>query len=519
MFLSSDREPQPCVLVIFGGSGALTARKIAPALYNLARENRLPDNVAVVGFGRSELSTEAFRKRFEENIAQYSRTGAADENVFSWLAPRIFYQQGNYHEIESFRELGELLDTIDEQYRTDGGRIFYNAIPPQLMSDVVVNLHEAKLLVRRMPHEEEEKGPMRIVLEKPFGRDLGSARKLNRTLEERIEESQIFRMDHYLGKETVQNLLVLRFANSIFEPLWNNRHVAHVHVTVAETAGVEERAGYFENTGALRDVLQNHVLQLLALFTMEPPVSLDPNSIRDAKANVLKSLRRSSEEDIRCSTIRGQYATGEIDGEKVSAYREEKGVATDSNTETFVALRTYIDNWRWSGVPFYLTTGKRLAEQVTEVAIEFRSVPNILFRRARDEELSTNLLKVRVQPEESVTLRICSKQPGLGMHISSEEMHFPCDTRVASATPKAYERLLLDVMAGNSTLFTRRDEIELAWEFVEPIMHYWGEQGPPEFPNYPAGTWGPIHGKDFFRPDVCYSLFLNRMDEVQDENS
>jgi glucose-6-phosphate 1-dehydrogenase len=318
-------------------------------------------------------------------------------------------------------------------------------------------------------------------------------------------------MDHYLGKETVQNLIVLRFANAIFEPIWNNRHVKHVHVTVAESVGVEQRASYFEQSGALRDVMQNHVLQLLSLFTMEPPASLEPNAVRDEKAKLLRCLRPLSGEDLACSVVRGQYGPGEIDGTPVPGYRQEEGVDPASTTATFVGLRTYIDNWRWEGVPFYLSTGKRLPRKLTEVAIEFHEVPYVLFRAMEDVELETNLMRVRVQPEEGVSLRISTKTPGFGMDIRSTTMDFPYAARFPAASREAYERLLLEVMAGNTTLFTRRDEIELAWQFVEPILQHWDSEEPPSFPNYPAGTWGPIHGADFFREDVCYSRVRQRM--------
>ena len=495
---------EACVLVVFGASGDLTRRKVAPALYNLARGGALPEPTVVLGFGRTEFSDEQFRAHLKGNVARFSQHELIAE-VWESLAARIFYQHGDYANAAAFEQLRQRLEYLDEQFGLGGSRTFYFAIAPDLTPAILDNLASCGLIQQRHRAEEKDKGYIRVVLEKPFGRDLESARSLNKSLEEKLDESQVFRMDHYLGKETVQNIIVLRFANSIFEPVWNNRHVKHIHVTVAETVGVAGRTGYFERTGALRDVMQNHVLQLLSLVTMEPPYSLDADSIRDEKAKVLRCLRPVSGEDLRCAVVRGQYGAGQIDGAPVPAYRDEDGVDPESSTETLVALRTYIDNWRWSGVPIYLATGKRMAAHLTEIAVEFKEIPHVLFRALEGLDLQTNLLKIRVQPKEGVSVRICTKAPGLAMEMRPVEMDFPYESVFSSASPEAYERLLLDVMDGNATLFARRDEIELAWLFVEPILRDW-EHGPaPAFPNYPAGTWGPIRGTDFFREDTCYS--------------
>ncbi|MFW6279680.1 MAG: glucose-6-phosphate dehydrogenase, partial [Planctomycetota bacterium] len=402
MLLNSKEDPGPAVMTIFGASGDLMRRKVAPAIYNLFREDLLHENMAFIGFARSDYSDESFRERIRSGLSEFARGGPPDEEEWEELAQRIFYEQGDYRTPAAFESLAERVRQIDGEFGIGGGRLHYLAVPPEVVEPIVLNLNSAGLLERRSREEETKHGAARVVLEKPFGRDLESARELNRVLERQLDESQIFRMDHYLGKETVQNILVLRFANAIFEPIWQNRYVKHVHVTVAEKQGIGSRAGYFENAGALRDVMQNHVLQLLALFTMEPPASLEADAIRDEKAKVLRCLRRLSGEELECSVVRGQYGPGTVDGDRAPGYREEKGVSEESCTETFVALRTYIDNWRWAGVPFYLTTGKRLPRKLTEVAIEFKQVPPVLFGTFDQQKPETNVLKIRVQPDENV---------------------------------------------------------------------------------------------------------------------
>jgi glucose-6-phosphate 1-dehydrogenase len=502
-------RPECCVMVIFGASGDLTQRKLAPALYNLARESLLPDRTVLLGYGRTEMTDAAFRRRLRESVSRFSRTQPIVEGAWEALAARIFYQQGAYDEVESYRRLQRRLRQLDRKFDTGGNRVFYLAIPPSVVVPILDNLSAAHSLDRRPRCDEEGACYLRAVFEKPFGHNLDSARRLDNEIERLLAESQVFRMDHYLGKETVQNISVLRFANSIFENVWSAQCVRYIRVTVAEMLGMEGRGSYFDPVGILRDILQNHVLQLLTLVTMEPPASLAPDAIRDEKVKVLRCLRRLEGDEVRRSAVRGQYGRGMLDGREVPAYREEEGVAHDSNTETFVGLRTYIDNWRWAGVPIYLCAGKRLAATLTEVAVEFKEVPGILFGAMEGVELKPNRLKLRIQPDEGVSLRFASKVPGLGLELKNVEMDFPYGSAFPAASPEAYERLLLDVMAGNSALFARRDEVELAWEFATSILEAWEQQPAPDFPNYAPGTWGPIPPERFFSPEAVYSDVLS----------
>ncbi len=498
MLDSESRRPECCIIVIFGASGDLTQRKLAPALYNLAKEGLLPDCTTVLGYGRTDLTDDAFRQRLQASVSRFSRTQPLDKSAWDALAAHAFYQQGSYDQREDFVKLQARLQELDQSAQTHGNRIFYLAVPPGVVTAILDNLSAVGSLSRRAPGAGTEAPYLRVVFEKPFGRDLQSARELNGHIDRLLDETQIFRMDHYLGKETVQNISVLRFANSVFEHVWHADSVRYIRVTVAETLGVEDRGGYFDETGILRDILQNHVLQLLTLVTMEPPSSLAADAVRDEKVKVLRCLRRLSGEEIRRSVARGQYGRGVVDKKEVPAYREESGVDPHSDTETFVGLRTYIDNWRWAGVPIYLCAGKRLAASLTEVAIEFKEVPAVLFGALEGVQLKPNRLKLRIQPDEGVSLRFASKVPGLGMELKTVEMDFPYASAFRAASPEAYERLLLDVAAGNSALFTRRDEVELAWEFATGILEAWEKEGPPPFPNYAAGTWGPVPSDRFF---------------------
>ncbi len=500
----NERPPQHCIIVIFGASGDLTRRKLAPALYNLAREELLPERTVIVGYGRTEMSDEEFREHLRESLSRFSRTQPIEEEVWGDLGRRAFYQQGGYDEPDAYGRLQRRLGELDEEFATEGNRLFYLSIPPSVVLPILNNLRQVGSLERRRPCDEGGCGCLRVVFEKPFGHDLESARELNAEIDRLLDEAQVFRMDHYLGKETVQNISVLRFANSIFEHVWHSESVRFVRVTVAEQIGVEDRGGYFDQTGILRDILQNHVLQLLTLVTMEPPSSLAADAIRDEKVKVLRSLRRLTGEEVRRSVIRGQYGAGAMDGEDVPAYRDEQGVDPHSDTETFVGLRTYIDNWRWAGVPVYLCAGKRLAESLVEVAVEFKEVPSILFGAMEGVDLKANRLVVRVQPDEGVSLRFTSKVPGLGLELRNVEMDFPYGSAFPAASPEAYERLLLDVMSGNAALFTRRDEVELAWEFATTILEAWERMPPPDFPNYAPGTWGPISSERFFAESTDY---------------
>jgi len=497
-------EPVGGAIVIFGASGDLTKRKLGPALYNLARERLLPANTALVGCGRTAMTDESFRNYLAESIAQFSRTQPVDDDVWADLSRRVFYQTCSYDDADAYRALHARLDDVDDQCGTRGNRVFYLAVPPTVVEPVLRNLAAAGSMERRRACDEAGACYLRVVFEKPFGRGPESARRLNDVIDGLMEESQAFRMDHYLGKETVQNISVLRFANSIFEHIWHAESVRSIYVTVAETMGVEERGGYFDQTGILRDILQNHVLQLLTLVMMEPPASLSADAIRDEKVKVLRCLRRLEGAEVKRSVVRGQYGSGSMDGADVCAYRQEQGVAADSNTETFVGLRTYIDNWRWAGVPVYLCAGKRLARHLTEVAVEFKHVPTVLFGAMEGMELKPNRLKLRIQPDEGVSLRFATKVPGLVMDLRNVEMNFPYGSAFPAASSEAYERLLLDVMAGNSALFARRDEVELAWEFAGSILQAWEGHPPPDFPNYLPGTWGPVSSADFFAEHTSY---------------
>ncbi|NLW50458.1 MAG: glucose-6-phosphate dehydrogenase [Candidatus Brocadiaceae bacterium] len=504
MFETSPAKPEPGVFVILGGSGDLTRRKLVPALYNLAREGLLPERSAVVGYGRSAMTDQQFRSRLREGVERFSRTRPVDAGVWEALGARTFYVQGDYGDAADHARLRATLAGVDERCGTRGNRIFYLSVPPHVVVPALEALSASGNLERRRPCEQDDACYLRVVFEKPFGRDLESARALNAHIDRLLDESQTFRMDHYLGKETVQSISVLRFANSVFEHVWNAQTVRAIRVTVAEALGMEGRGGSFDSVGLLRDILQNHVLQLLTLVTMEPPAALTAEAVRDEKAKVLRCLRRLEGPEVRRSAVRGQYGGGTVDGRPVPAYREEEGVAEDSTTETFVGIRTHVDNWRWAGVPIYLCAGKRLAESLAEVAVEFKEVPPILFRAVEGVELQPNRLTLRVQPDEGVSLRFATKVPGLTPALRNVKMDFPYGSASPAGSPEAYERLLLDVMAGNSALFARRDEVELAWQFAGGILDAW-EAEAPAFPNYAPGTWGPVTPGVFFREDTDYS--------------
>jgi glucose-6-phosphate 1-dehydrogenase len=503
--------PAECIMVVFGASGDLAARKIIPALYNLQREDLLPTHIRVVGFARSSFTTASFREHLLEGLRRHSRIPPEnDPEAWSSLKDNILYCRGNYDSVEDINRLKDMIEELESNISAgQPNRLFYFAVPPDTVKPLVHILAETGLIQRLRNAEEEEKGFRRVVLEKPFGHDLASAAELNDTLQKHLEENQIYRMDHYLGKETVQNIMVLRFANSLFEPVWNNKYVDHVHVTVAESDGVGKRGKYFDSSGALRDVMQNHVLQLLALFAMEPPSSTKPDAVRAEKVKLLSALAPLSDEDICCSVLRGQYGPGKIEGQEVPGYREEQGVAPDSNTETFAAIRAHINNWRWSGVPFYLSTGKRLARKLTEVAIGFKDIPHQIFSQQDCRGMKPNMLRIQVEPDERVALRITTKTPGLDMNLTTVDMDLPYSARFTGQSPEAYERLVLDAMAGNPSLFASAEEIELAWRYLEPVLQFWRKQPPSDFPDYAAGSWGPIEGEAFFRKDICYDEAKN----------
>jgi len=496
------REAGPCSVVIFGATGDLTRRKLVPALYNLARDGLLHPDTSVVGFARRPWSDEEFRGEMRNGVETYSRNQPIDEEVWNGLAGDISYVSGNFADTAAYGKLEQRLSALDAERGDPGCRLFYLATPPDAYETILGNLREAGVV-----HGRGEAGEGRIIVEKPFGRDLASARRLNEVLHRTFPEDQVFRIDHYLGKETVQNLLVFRLENGIFEPLWNRRYVDHVQITVAEAEGVGTRASFYEQVGVARDMLQNHLLQLLTLVAMEPPVRFDAKAVRDEKVKVLEAIRPFTPDEVRSRVVRGQYAAGMVGGVEAVGYREEGGVDAESATETYLAARLAVDNWRWAGTPFFVRSGKRLPKRDSEITIVFRAAPHNPFTGMSAgpggpgaggpaagrtvEPPRPNLLRLRIQPQEGISLRIQSKSPGQSFHIDNVRMDFNYATSFGRESPEAYEYLLLDAIQGDSTLFTREDEVELSWRLVDSIVGAWGETpGAGPFP-YAAGTWGP----------------------------
>ena len=474
------RKPDPCAMVIFGATGDLTHRKLAPALYNLAKDKALPPSFALVGFSRSIAEAEAFRASLRESVERFSRDLPLDEGVWREFAARIETVRGNPVDLGAFAALRKRLEEIDARQGTDGNRLFYFATPPGVFPMALGKLREAGLLYAVSPRKPRPWS--RVIVEKPFGRDLDSARELNRIVTDVLDESQVFRIDHYLGKETVQNILVLRFGNGIFEPLWNRQHIDHVQITAAEDIGVEGRGDFYDKTGVVRDMVQNHLLQILAFCAMEPTVSFDADDIRDAKVQVLRSLRPVYGCGLEDGVVFGQHR----------GYRREKGVAPDSRTPTYAALKAMVDNWRWQGIPFYLRAGKRLACRRTEVAIQFRSIPFCLFGREDVcQRLEPNVLTLRIQPNEGIAWSFAAKTPGDDLAVGTVTMDFDYAKGFKKALPEAYERLLLDCMRGDATLFDRRDSVEWAWKFVTPILEAWESAPDQAIPLYEPGSSGP----------------------------
>jgi glucose-6-phosphate 1-dehydrogenase len=516
--------PQPCQLVIFGAPGDLAWRKLMPAVYNLNVDGVLPSHFAVTGFGLPAEGSvsgdpdEYLRTRAKNGIQKFSRQ-ALDEEHWHDFARALFFVPGSFNDARAYQQLKAKLDAVDHQFGIPAARVYYLAVPPSLVGQCVAHLKEAGLVAAPT----EMTAFTRVIVEKPIGRDLESAREVIRTVAQAFDESQTYRIDHYLGKETVQNLLVLRFANSIFEPLWNAKYIDHVQITVAEEEGLVQyddegkvtgtRAGYYEGVGSLRDMLQNHMLQVLCVVAMEPPWSLAPDIVRDAKAGVLNCLRPMTASDIDRNVVRAQYIEGDMHGQRVPGYRKEvrdsfammgrqlPAESVNSTTETFCAMKLFIDNWRWSGVPFYLRTGKRLPRRASEVAIQFKDVPQILFNVNPEVPLEPTVLSLRVQPEEGMAMRIASKLPGPKVRIYPVQMEFNYSADLGGVPPEAYERLLLDVMAGDATLFLRKDAVEAAWKFVMPVLDHWAKSRARDLPEYQCGTWGPVEADRIIAPD------------------
>ncbi|HEX8919815.1 MAG TPA: glucose-6-phosphate dehydrogenase [Chloroflexota bacterium] len=489
-----EQVPDPLTLVIFGATGDLAHRKLVPALYNLADQELLPDKLAIVGFGRSQRDDDDFRDGLRQSVEE-SGTKISPE---SWdtFAQRITYVRGRYDDEDSFKKLAEELDRIDERAETRNHRLFYLATPPNVYADVVGNLGRAEL---NKPHEEG--GWSRLIVEKPFGRDLETARALDRCIHGVFDESQVYRIDHYLGKETVQNIFVLRFINGIFEPIWNRNYVDHVQITVAESLGVEGRGGYYEEAGAVRDMLQSHLLQLLTLTAMEPPSEFTGDKVRDEKVKVLDALQFPGPDDVGHCVVAGQYSRGMVDGRYVPGYHDEHDVSVRSTTETYVAAKLLVNNWRWAGVPFYLRTGKRMAKRVSEIAIQFRRAPHMLLPGSGQQRPRRNVLVLRIQPDDGLALRLDVKAPGPGLRVRPVDMSFLYKNAFGGSSPEAYQRLLLDAMRGDSTLFARSDEVEAAWSLVTTIFDCWSRDTNRDVPSYPAGSWGPEAAEDLLARD------------------
>ncbi|MEK6584720.1 MAG: glucose-6-phosphate dehydrogenase [Nitrospirota bacterium] len=487
---------EPCTLVIFGGSGDLARRRLIPAVYNLLLDGLLPSNYVVIGLGRTPMSDEEFRASVRDGVVKHSRQ-ALIEDTWNAFSQHLFYLAGGNDDAQTYVRLKERAEELERRFQLPGNRIFYLSIPPSSFTDVCEGLSHSGLAGTpgaRSPYT-------RIIVEKPVGRDLASAQAINEVTGRVFDESQIFRIDHYLGKETVQNLMVVRFANSIFEPIWNHKYVDHVQITVSEAEGVGTRASYYEEAGALRDMIQNHLLQLLCLVAMEPPYSLDPNVVRNAKMEVLRCLRPITEKDADKFTVRAQYTEGTAHGTPVPGYRREKGVTPNSTTETYVAIKCFVENWRWSGVPFYLRTGKALPLRASEVAVQFKEIPQILFNANAQNPQAPNVLALKIQPEEGLSLRIVSRVPGTRAQTHPVEMNFKYGEVFGRPSPEAYERLLLDVMAGDASRFMRRDAVEASWAWITQILEAWDKSGQRWLPEYQAGTWGPVEADRLIQND------------------
>jgi glucose-6-phosphate 1-dehydrogenase len=479
------KTADPCILVIFGATGDLTARKLVPALYNLANDGQLPAHFACVGFARRDKSHQDFRKEMREAIDEFSRT-KTDDSIWQTFSEQLFYHKSEFGDDEGYKSLDRFLKDLDGKCGTKGNRVFYLSTQPSFFPEIVSKLHQHRLIYDSQVSDKWS----RVIIEKPFGHDLESAKALQKEITQYLDESQIYRIDHYLGKETVQNLLVFRFSNPIFESVWNNRYIDSIQITVGEEIGIEGRGRFFEEAGMMRDIVQNHMMQLLSLVGMEPPTSLKASAIHNEKVKVLESIRPFPKEEIDQFVVRGQYGRGFINGQPVCGYREEENVAPNSSVETFVAMELFVDSWRFAGVPFFLRAGKRLPKRATEIAVTFKEAPYMLFGE-KGKKTDHNVLVIRIQPDEGIALRMNCKVPGLGSNIQPVKMDFRYGSYFGAKPPEAYERLICDCMSGDATLFARIDEVFSSWRLLTPVLEQWQEEPPPSFPNYSSGTWGP----------------------------
>jgi len=481
--MNASLKCEPVIFIIFGATGDLNQRKLAPALYNLYLDGWLPEHFAIIGTGRTEFSDEDFAAKLQEGIDQFSRSGKTKKAQWESFSKHLLYQVADAKDTGSYKIFGERIAQLNAEWQVEANVICYLAVSPSFFETIATNIHKAGLA--------DNRERTRIVLEKPFGHDLETAQSLNQLLRGMFSERQIYRIDHYLGKETVQNIMAFRFANNILEPIWNRNYIDHVQISVTEQLGVEERGDYYDHSGALRDMIQNHLLQLLCLVAMEPPISFNADEVRDRKVDVLRAMRPFSPEDVRMNTVRGQYSGGWMQGTEVAGYREEPKVAPDSNTETFAAIKCFIDNWRWQDVPFYVRSGKRMHQTASVISIQFKDVPHKVFPSETIESWQQNRLVINIQPEMSIRLQLQAKRPGLDMLLNTVDMVFDYDGTYASPSPEAYETLLLDTMLGDQTLFMRGDQVEAAWELIMPILSSWQGRKSINFPNYAADSWGP----------------------------
>jgi glucose-6-phosphate 1-dehydrogenase len=485
----------PAAIVIFGAAGDLTKRKLIPSLYNLAAANLLDSQIAIVGVARAGLDDQSFRRKMREELAHYA-TGKLDPRVVDWILLRLHYVNGNFDDPATYAKLQEKLAHVDREHGTKGNYLYYLATAPNFFGPIVDKLNGLGLT-----REEDGGGWRRVIVEKPFGHDLKTSRELNHELRKGLTEEQIYRIDHCLGKETVQNIMVFRFGNCMFEPIWNRRYIDNVQITVAESVGVEGRGGYYDTAGCLRDMVPNHLLQLLALVAMEPPTSFEAEAVREEKSKVLRAIQPMTHERVLTNAVRGQYADGLIAGSNVPAYRREDRVNPESNTETYAAMKLNVDNWRWADVPFYLRTGKRMKKRVSEISIQFRRPPTLLFRNTLVDTISRNVLVIRVQPDEGISLRFGAKIPGPSVRMGNVAMEMKYKDSFGSTASTGYETLLYDCIKGDATLFQRADMVDMGWGIVEPLLQVWGSVPPGNFGNYAAGTWGPKEADELLERD------------------